>query len=630
MKILLFFITFLINYVGYSQNEDILTYDANKVYTQKYVDSINKNNLRIKLSDYKKILESDKKLKGWTRYYAGLASLASRENKYDSVFFYADKAIKTYNDLEVPRPVDEHYLVGVYINKARSLKAASKDYKNSIINYQAAIDLSKIYPYKYISYVTAGIADAHIQMGNKELALKYFLEVEKDSVYMNISRPAVVTLTKIGALYKDMNNVEEARKYYNKGLDKSINSDYKSNIPTLYAYLAFTYHQDDKYLQASKYFKQAIEAIKANGVGDFPGAQFNYDFLKCYVEVFEGKTNKAIEDLKELLSAIKGQEKINRDDYELATYVIETLGIAYQKKGNASEYKALIKESSLIYERYNKEQQQQELQNLETSYQTKEKDASIAQLEESKKQQGIIIKQQRTIGFGLAGLFLLALLLGVLFFKQRKLKNKYEKENLEQRLLRSQMNPHFIGNAMNTVSALVNKKSDDAIPYINKLSNLFRLVLTNSREEFVSLEDELTTLNSYLELQSQFSKDFDFSFNIDQSIDQEEFIIPPMLIQPFVENAILHGLKPNHNRGRVDIKISRNEKGLLLCEIDDNGVGYSKGLKETKKQKSVSGDIIKERLEILKNKFKVDARYLIKNKDQGTQVKLYLPYLLDV
>jgi LytS/YehU family sensor histidine kinase len=156
-------------------------------------------------------------------------------------------------------------------------------------------------------------------------------------------------------------------------------------------------------------------------------------------------------------------------------------------------------------------------------------------------------------------------------------------------------------------------------------------VLTNSREEFVSLDDEVATINSYLELQSQFSKDFDFSFFVDNSIDQEEYIIPPMLIQPFVENAILHGLKSNSNRGRVDIKITRNDKGLLLCEISDNGVGISNvnALKDSKKQKSVSGDIIRERLEILKNKFKVNARYLITSKNKGTHVELYLPYLLD-
>ena len=223
--------------------------------------------------------------------------------------------------------------------------------------------------------------------------------------------------------------------------------------------------------------------------------------------------------------------------------------------------------------------------------------------------------------------------LGYLFWRQRKLKNQYEKENLEQRLLRSQMNPHFIGNAMNTVSALVQSKSEHTISYINKLSNLFRLVLTNSREEFVSLEDELVTIKNYLELQSNFAKNFDFEVFVDESIDQEILIIPPMLIQPFIENAIIHGLSNKTTRGCINVEvIRRNEDGLLLFMIDDNGVGYSKSVNvsKDKNHKSISSQIVKERLTILKKKFKVNTRFVIKDlTDKGTRVELYLPYLID-
>ena len=313
--------------------------------------------------------------------------------------------------------------------------------------------------------------------------------------------------------------------------------------------------------------------------------------------------------------------------------VTSLLGVAYEKQGNAEAYRGLLDDYLLFLDKYEKNKEREAIENLEIQYQVKQKNASISQLEENKQQQQQIITQQRIIAIILGGLLVLFSGLGYLFWKQRKLKNQYEKENLEQRLLRSQMNPHFVSNALNTVNALVDKKSDNVIPYINKLANLFRLTLSNSREEFISLNDEIAAVKYYLELQSNLSQDFDFSIKVDDEIDGDEIIIPPMLIQPFVENAILHGLVREDSRGKVTIEFTKNiPENLLQCNINDNGIGFQNSIKITKpkKHKSISGDIVKERLAILKKKFKVNTRYTImENENQGTLVELYLPYLID-
>jgi len=222
---------------------------------------------------------------------------------------------------------------------------------------------------------------------------------------------------------------------------------------------------------------------------------------------------------------------------------------------------------------------------------------------------------------------------GYLFWKQRKLKNQYEKENLEQRLLRSQMNPHFIGNAMNTVSSLVERDSKETIPFINKLSNLFRLMLTNSREELVSLEEELVIINNYLELQSNFSQKFSFKVSIGDDVSLEEVVIPPMLIQPLIENAIVHGFSNSIKNREITINVIKDQKeSLLKIEVGDNGSGFDQNvqLKNNQNRKSISGNIIKERLIILKKKFKVNSRLTVNSNEEGTKVELYLPYLIDI
>jgi LytS/YehU family sensor histidine kinase len=178
----------------------------------------------------------------------------------------------------------------------------------------------------------------------------------------------------------------------------------------------------------------------------------------------------------------------------------------------------------------------------------------------------------------------------------------------------------------------VEKKSVEVVAYVNNLSRLFRLILINSREEFISLSDELATIESYLTLQSNFSKKFDFTICVSKEIDQETIVVPPMLIQPLIENAINHGLIDKTD-GVLHIKINKSKRhDMLICKIRDNGKGYSENEnKGESKPTSISGDIIRERIKILKSKFELDLKLTIEKIDDkgGTEASLYLPYLID-
>jgi len=633
MKLLLFLISVFFFNSAICQQQVLLDFDPEKTYTQTYIDSmINAPAFPMRISQFKKVLESDKSLYGWQYHDRSMAISHYNKRQYDSVIYFAKKGYEAFERSKVKRQLDGEYAVAcLYYNAKVHSESNQRDYNEAVKIYHKALELEKKYPFRWKSFILASLGSTHGKTGNDSLALKYNILAMEDSAYSALPRPAAIAYTRIGNLYEKFANESEAIRYYHKGVKVSNNSDYKFVLAPLYGCLGNIYHDNKIMDSAYYYYQKAHLANQAYGNDNFPGSKDYDTYYKSYINIHGNEPAKNIKDLKKLILATNEAEIITKDSKELMQDAVNLLGLAYQKTENYKEYSNLLNTTFSILDEFHADQLREDLTQLEIQYQTKEKDASIAQLEENRQQQEKIISQQRTIAFGLGGLLLLLSGLGYLFWRQRKLKNQYEKENLEQRLLRSQMNPHFVSNALNTVCALVDKKSDQTIPYVNKLAGLFRLTLNNSREEFVSLDEELAALRNYLELQSNLSQDFDFRIHVDEHIDVDDTIVPPMLMQPFVENAIIHGLTGSKDRGEVQIKISMDKTNRLLqCNISDNGIGYGNASVELKKHKSVSGDIVSERLAILKKKFKVNTRFnIVPNKNAGTRVELYMPYLID-
>jgi LytS/YehU family sensor histidine kinase len=178
---------------------------------------------------------------------------------------------------------------------------------------------------------------------------------------------------------------------------------------------------------------------------------------------------------------------------------------------------------------------------------------------------------------------------------------------LEQKLLRSQMNPHFIFNALGAIQSFIQKnEKDEATSYLSKFSRLIRLILENSRLNYVSLAKELKSLQDYLQLQQLlFDNKFDYNIDVDEKIDIENINIPPMLAQPFIENALKHGLANSDKKGMLNISFKLKDN-LILFDVVDNGVGLQKAL-ELKPMvdgphQSLATEITKERLNNMNKK----------------------------
>jgi ligand-binding sensor domain-containing protein len=148
---------------------------------------------------------------------------------------------------------------------------------------------------------------------------------------------------------------------------------------------------------------------------------------------------------------------------------------------------------------------------------------------------------------------------------------------LEQKALQLQMNPHFIFNSLNSIqSFILNNNVDKAVNYLSKFSQLMRMILANSREPEISVQDEIKALNYYLELEKlRFDNKFDYFITVDKGIDAEFVALPPMIIQPYVENAILHGINHLKDKGKISITFVLQNQNII-CTIDDNGVGREK------------------------------------------------------
>ncbi len=227
-----------------------------------------------------------------------------------------------------------------------------------------------------------------------------------------------------------------------------------------------------------------------------------------------------------------------------------------------------------------------------------------------------------------------ALVLVIVFIRmdRSRRQHRFEKDvaRLETQALRAQMNPHFIFNALNSISAYVQKNEPDkAVGYVGRFARLMRLVLENSRQAEVPLKDDLEALDAYLHLERTRSGDkFDYTITVDPAIDQEETLVPPLVIQPFVENAIWHGMAGKEGQGHITLSVARRGDELVMA-IEDDGVGRSAPKKPAEgtamKKTSLATTITKARLDLVQKQKGRPAGFTYVDLEQGTRVEVSLP-----
>jgi len=432
----------------------------------------------------------------------------------------------------------------------------------------------------------------------------------------------------IANIYNAVGAHDSALHFLRKSLELNQKMNYPSGIATAYNSFANTYLLAGQPDSALNYISKTISMAEERGdpaladyyatLGRVLVATGNYpEALRHTLRAHEIATRKEqlllLSETSELLSRI--HHLLGRDD-QAYRYLIKHRQL--QDSISNDEYHNRITRMEIQYE-----------------YDKKEKAAEYARMEERMvrehkiKQQGVYLK-------GLIALIIIGSLFSLLYIRHNRLQAKYKRIDLEQRLLRTQMNPHFIFNSLCAVQDLIlSDKPEKANEFLARIARLMRNILENSREKFISLEKEVETIRLYLEVQQlRFESGFNYAISIDPAIDPEKYAVPPMLTQPYVENSIEHGLLRGKIGGEINVNYILNN-GLMKLEVTDNGVGREQAAATAgnrASRRSLATTLTAQRLEYFKKTmkkrgigFEIIDLYE-KEQAAGTKVVMMLPY----
>lgn len=518
--------------------------------------------------------------------YATSFSKDSIKNNREILFF------RTLYAMYFTRKND--YLNAAGVNAKLFNLLSKNDYRN------------KAYVYNATQRIKMALNKTEEALTANKQAAAMFLKAKDTVNYL------VTSLDKV-AIYSSLGKHSAASKELQKIVpyERLLNTTLKYQ---LYNVQGYSYVQNKQYKKAVEPYKKALQYSKelttrtapekvANNYLNLSITHLNlkeYTTAKKYIDsVFNGFTqHMSFIDLKEAL----------KTDLEI-TY----------KQGKGIETTMPQLDSLLNYLAQNYDDRiNNEMQVLQASFEKEkvlEQEKNIAEIKSLK------FQRNQYILFVLLLIVIVLTILILNFYRQRKFSMEKQNFLLQQRLLRSQMNPHFIFNSLSLIKQNVEKNKAQYAKYIVKLSRLLRTVFDNSTKDYVPLEDELQSLEDYIELQ-QFRFPNRFTYEIENTISTDtELFIPPMLLQPFVENAIIHGFGKLETTGHLWVQLSY-KKEYLVCIIDDTGVG----IEQTTKNRQSSVYLIDQFLTKMTGK-----KIIITNKKEvseasGTKVELKIPY----
>lgn len=265
------------------------------------------------------------------------------------------------------------------------------------------------------------------------------------------------------------------------------------------------------------------------------------------------------------------------------------------------------------------------IEELKITFETEKKEQQIKNLEQEAVIANLKIDQQSLQLLGALLILVIGAVAGYAIYRNRNLQTEQQRLVVEQKLLRSQMNPHFLFNALSSVHGYIYEgDKKQASEYLSMFSELTRDILNYSTEELIPISKELETLEKYAKLQQLRFPQIAFEVQVQDGLEPSELCIPPMLLQPFVENAIEHGLK-GQEEGDVMVKIGKGEGDEVLCQIRDNGIGLIAN--ENSEHQSKATEIARERISLLPGMKKKKDALNVRNQENGVLVELKFPML---
>jgi tetratricopeptide (TPR) repeat protein len=401
-------------------------------------------------------------------------------------------------------------------------------------------------------------------------------------------------------------------------------------LPFILSNIGIVYNKKQDYSNAFASFKKAIDYANTAG-SKTPKAQALEGLAKVYLT---GKNYGKAENFA--LRSLAIAKQINSPEWLSDAW--QTLSEVYEAQHKTD--KALTAYKNYVHFRDSllNDDKRTELTRKEIEFDYERKDALMKSendkqltLAKAKAEKEHIVKNALTSG---AAILLFAGFLSFIFYKRKRDAEQQKKEaefkaqvsDTEMKVLRLQMNPHFIFNGLNSISDYISRHDiQTADCYLTKFAKVMRLTLEYSDQKAISLAEDLHALELYIQLEAaRLNNKFSYEIKVDEDIDPENTLVPPMLLQPFVENSIWHGLTDKPGEGRICIEI-RREAEMINCIVEDNGVGRKKAGPSGSVKKSLGMKITKARIDILNKLKKSKAAIELFDLQEGLRVQVKLP-----
>ncbi|MGZ2370960.1 tetratricopeptide repeat-containing sensor histidine kinase [Ancylomarina sp. YFZ004] len=559
----------------------------------------------VKKTEYPNLIGQVEKQQGTTFMYQGLL---------DSALFHYNKALVEF------KQSNQNIDVGKVLNNIAIVYRRQNKQDLALENYLAAIDIYK--PENYLEGIAGiyfNVGSVYHSLNNYDQTLRYYTLALSMFLKQEPSFRLARVYGNLGDLYLDLKQYNKSIEYLNKALE--LNEKYDS--PNERAIILLNFGQvafyKKEFAKALVYYEEC-EQVRINS-NERWGLPKNYRYTaQCLAE---------IDRFDEAFVKLKEAEKVC-EEYGLYEDLIQNYAL------ESSIYED-INETGLAFEYYKKMTALSDSLNIDVgigkynelkvahNLNLKEKELAIKDLDLSRK--NILL-------LSLIGFIILATAFVLFYLRSRSYRNKLKTLSLEQKVRLSQMNPHFLFNSLSVIQDFIlGNENDKAFKYMSKLSGLVRGVLENSTHEFITVREELDILTAYVELQNlRFGNSISYRFDIDSDINLDEIRIPPMLAQPIIENALIHGELRNNPKAEIKICLIKNkDNNSIDFTVEDNGIGILKGKSQNRVHKSMATEILKDRVRIYNYYSKSDLSIVVTdlktlNEDlHGTRVHFSIP-----
>ncbi|MBN1927195.1 MAG: tetratricopeptide repeat protein [Prolixibacteraceae bacterium] len=500
--------------------------------------------------------------------------------------------------------------------------------KQAIDYHMQALNLAESFPgspdvaKRSINIALNSIGNINLSMGQPEKALEVFKQSLKLEVEQNNNLGIAINYQNMGLAYEQLGKPDVALEYYQKSLrhNEIINSNLGRSI--CYNSIGEILFLRGQLVEALEHYQKAL-VYSYKTEDDYHISETHANLGNTYLKM--GQPERALPEIEKFNEIAHKTHSgfLLKNSYKLLSDYYETKG----------EYKNAIeafKTSVLYNDSIINERNTRYLTELQTIYEAEKKQQHIELL--TKENQ---IKSQQLFVFLLLVLLLFFIVIFIFIFLKRQ--QEKQRVDLEMKLFRSLMNPHFIFNALASIqSFLYHNDPEKAATYLGYFSKLTRSILKNSTKDLISLDEEISMLKNYIEIEQMRKRNgFTYEIIMDDAIEPDFVFVPPMVLQPFVENAIHHGLgEIVDGSGKITVKLLQSGKTIRV-EISDNGCGINASMKQKENtgHKSMGIGIFKERIRLIRKKFKKSVKFAIVDLNEidqhinGTRVTLDFPLL---